>query len=133
MNKNKAFVAILLIGVLAVMSVMYSNPLRKPTEQIEKDLKNLIPVGTSMDDVIRLIENNGKWTMRYVRETSGYVLDSTGRPSEGGNGVKVGEKSIRVALGSYGAIFTTGVSAWFGFNEENLLVGIAVRKDRDFL
>ena len=78
---KKAFLyspALLLI-VFAVS--VFSNPLRWPAEQIRAYMLKRTPVGTNMDDVIKLIEKNKNWEIDYINSNGGYKL-RMGRPGE---------------------------------------------------
>jgi len=45
----------------------------------------------------------------------------------------IGEKSIRVSVGSYGFIFKTNVTVFFGFDEDSKLIDIWIWKTTDSL
>ena len=121
-------------AALAVVINMWSNQLRRSSEQIREDMLKLTPIGTSMDDVLEVITNNQKWKIRYIREWVGFRMTG-GRPSEGvpDSNNNVGVKSIRVYLGQYGIIFATGVSVFYGFDEDSKLIEIGVKKETDSL
>jgi hypothetical protein len=121
---------VLLILVLVVVVVALSNPLRKSEARIRENILALTPIGTGMEDVIKVIENNKKWEINHINYESGYGIDKDGRPGENRN-TRIGEKSIRVYLGSYRNIFETGVLVYFGFDENSKLIDAAVRKDTD--
>jgi hypothetical protein len=128
----------LVYGALLLWVItLFSNPLRKSETYIREYLLKLTPLGTDMDDVIDIIKAKNKWKIFYVDNSIGYYLSPNGRPSEGARVYPetsiVGKKSIRVVLGIYGLVFKTGVSAYYGFDEMNLLIEISIKKDTDTL
>lgn len=123
--------ALVIIIIVTVITVL-SNPLRKSQEQIRKSILEITPIGTSMEDVVKAIESNKKWEIEWISYEHGYGIDKWGRPGEN-NDTHVGDKSLRVYLGSYRNIFETGVLVYFGFDENSKLIDIAVRKDTDGL
>jgi hypothetical protein len=139
MNKRKGclipLVALAAIIIIVVI-VMLLNPLRRSEEQIRANMLRLTPIGTSMDTVVRAVENNRKWDIVSVSDRGYLVIH--GRPSSA-SGLDeddkrvIGVKSIRVYLGYYNIIFNTGVSVFYGFDEDSKLIDIAVRKDKDGL
>jgi len=136
---RNAVIAFFVIIVMVVI-VMLLNPLRRSEEKIRESILELTPIGTSMEDVVKVVENNEKWEIRSVRAT-GYLLIN-GEPSfpyvspiaESNYEYEhpiIGEKSIRVHLGEYRTVFAVDVSAYFGFDEDSKLIDIAVIKDMD--
>lgn len=130
--------AVIIISVVVVLS----NPLRSSNESIRTTMLKLTPIGTSMEDVVEVVEGNEKWKIRSVRDY-GYLLVN-GIPSfpyfspigEGGYDYKhpiIGEKSMRVYLGDYRTIFVTSVSVFYAFDENSKLIDIAVLKETDSL
>jgi len=98
------------------------NPLRRPADEIRAELLELTPIGTSMADVIKLIDSNETWEWWDRRVVpagfpTGVTVDD-----------RVGEQSIRVELGSYQSFYRAFVTAWWGFDEHGYLIAIRVRK-----
>ena len=129
-------ITILTIIFLVVIS-MIINPIRRTNSGIHRYLLRIIPIGTSMEDVIRVAEENDMWTIRYIRENFGVVLHSTSSTPTGGlpnpRFPIVGDQHIRVHLGTYNIIIRVDVEAFFAFNENGELIEIFVRKFRDLL
>jgi len=99
-----------------------SNPLRQPVEQIRADILDITPLGTSIEEVSRIIENNETWGW------GGHIAPVGFRTGSRSDDPRVGVKSIRVNLGGYTNIFSTGVVAWWGFDEDDTLIDIRVEK-----
>jgi len=133
MRREKQYFLIAISAIiLAVIIMVWSNPLRRPTEQIRENMLRLTPIGTSIEDVINLIERNDKWEISRLNHERGYSI-SHEIPNRGSGGTIVGEKSIELYLGYYyyQILFQTGVTVFYGFDKDSKLVDIAVLKERD--
>ena len=134
------YTSIIAGGIILVFTVAFaSNPLLRSEKHIRNKMLKLIPVGTSMEDVIKIIERNKKWEIEYTSHEHGYSMYG-GRPSEPSpeearakEDTYIGEKSMRVYLGEYRIIFDTGVIVFIGFDGDSKLVNLHVRKDHDSL
>jgi hypothetical protein len=123
-KKRKAIISLAIIMLIAlVVGTVMMNPLLWPKDQIEKKLLQKIPIGTSMDEAIVLIENNN-WIIREAHDIGYGIRNGTPRF---GDTPTVCSKSMRVTLGHY---FGDGVwvSAYFGF-DDGYLVDITVIKE----
>ena len=105
----------------------------KPTGWIRKDLLKVTPIGTSMEDVIAVVESNEKWKIYGIYEDRGYLVDENGknwRDWVSKQCIIIGEKSIDVSLGDYAIHY---VNAYYAFDENSNLIDILVYKTVDFL
>ena len=132
-KKKHIKIAVCVIIVTALLIIL-ANPLRRSTDRIRDNILKLTPVGMSMEETIRIVESKKKWELYWIsnkgygmfRGSPGeYYFDITKEIAEH---YVVGVKSIRVHLGDY---FRTGVLAYWGFDEDDKLVDVAVRKDID--
>ena len=123
------FVIIFAIVTIAVKS---QNPLRQSDVQIREDMLEHIPLGTSMDDVIKFVGTNTKWQIRHIYYDSGYEL-LFGYNDTTNEGTEPSKKYIQVYLGHYQNIFQTGVRAFYGFDENSELTKIYIEKITDSL
>lgn len=113
----------LLVIVLGVVIISCSsNSLRKSETEIRDAILELTPIGTSMDDVIRVIESYGKW------EWGGHISPN-GFPTDASGNTRIGEQSIRVTIGTYKNFYKTFVVVFWGFDGDSNLIDIRVRKD----
>ena len=121
--------------VLIVSIIVFLNPLRRPQEHIKNEILKLTPIGTSMEDVIKIIQSKRQWEIDYISHEHGYRRPGTPDIPDialGGETI-VGEKSIRVFVGEYRNIFITSVTIFWGFDKNSKLVEIYVWKDKDSL
>ena len=122
------------IVVLTVFVAVLLNPLRWPERSIREKMLTLTPIGTKMDDVINIIDENKEWKKYPVRNYGYYYYD--GQPSrhytEREDRV-VGVKSMYVYIGEYRMIFATDVTVFYGFDMDSKLIDIAVLKEKDTL
>jgi hypothetical protein len=108
------------------------SPIWQPKALIEKRLLKIMPIGTSMDEAIEIIEKRWwKWEILSIRD-SGYGILDGGWPSYSYTPA-ICSKSIRVNL-DFGIhliliIPHVSVEAYFGFDDDGNLVDITVVKD----
>jgi hypothetical protein len=121
------------VVALIIMAALLLNPLRRSEKSIRRSMLKLTPVGTSMKDVIGVIESNENWD--YHIQDNGYIF-ARGTPYRGSpinTKSVVGVKSIVVYIGQYRAFFLTDVSVFYAFDEDSKLIDIAVLKETDSL
>ena len=121
-----------------VVIILISNPLWKSEARIATNLLHIMPVGTSMEDVISIVENHKSWTIRFISYDRGFIMGPSGPEMGGepdGRRTLIGEKAMRLHLGQYYAYFfiQTDVSAFIAFDENSNLVRIVVRKSMNVL
>ena len=112
------------VALLAATIVVVSNPLRRPADVIKRDIIRLTPIGSSMEDVVKVIESKEKWEAPRISHKYGYSIPYTTDPD-------VGEKSIRVFIGEYRNIFVTSVTVYWGFDGDEKLIDVYIWKDKD--
>jgi hypothetical protein len=120
---------LLIFGFYVLVSVNEradaDNPMRRPAEEIRAELFELTPIGTSMEDVIRVIDNNETWDWHERN------ISSFGFPDGIHYGQRVVMQSIQVQIGYYwawkGVNSKAYVTAWWGFDEDENLIDIRVR------
>ena len=107
-----------------------SNPLLLETNEIIRDyLFELTPIGTSMEDVLMVIENNNEWEIHTVNERGAWHPYTQER---------IGEKSIHAVIGysrrPHGIfVFVTHTIVFWGFDKDLYLVDIFVWGEIDGL
>ncbi|MFF2888535.1 hypothetical protein [Paenibacillus sp. NPDC057967] len=131
---KKAMLALLIVLVIIVLFEVIrtlSNPLTPSDDQLRSRFLEQTPLGTSMEDVIQSIDSKKDWRIKYIDNDNGFTHQRK-RPAE-----KIGVRHIRVHIGEYrvysNLYFATDVVVFYGFNENNELVDIWVRKDTDVL
>ena len=120
-----------LIVVVVCILIFLANPLLKSEEQVRESILKLTPIGTSMEDVLKVIEINKKWETRYVSYVHGISQGDLGK-----SGSSIVKKSIRVMIGKYHfepnfdiyAFVERSVTVFWAFNEESKLIEIYVLK-----
>ena len=101
MNKDVAIsvvclFALVLALVLVVVIPLRTNHLRWSQEKIRNYVLELTPLGTSMEDVITVIEGNKKWKEhRIIHEWENVSISSP----------IIGEKAIFVNAGTYRSFY----------------------------
>lgn len=133
------FILIILIIGLFLLFV----PISRPDEAVHNYVLRKIPIGTTWNDVIEIIEDKG-WEIRQTSTEHGLWINSSGRGgfasddemkygTENSNIRIVGVKSMWVELGEYYGPFHTAVSVYLAFDENNKLIEAVVRRDIDGL
>jgi len=138
MTKSKiaalTIIAITLIIIVTVVIMHLSNPLRRSIERIRADMLELTPVGTSIEDVNKAIENNDKWRIFATYNSGYYIRNGIPRIADmhtNNNVHVIGVKTIQADIGTYNwlfIIFKRSVSVYYGFDKDSNLVDITVRK-----
>ncbi len=121
--------AVLAVTILVTVVIALLNPLRKSREQITENILKLTPIGTSMEDVIHVIESNKKWEWSGHINPNGFLK----QPPPPEPRTTVGSRSIKVFAGDYRNIFVTSVTVFWGFDENSKLIDVWVWKDTDGL
>ena len=136
MKKNRkvimSFLILLLFVILMIILLVtqLSNPLNKPNEELRNDILQLTPLGTEMESVIAIIENNNKWEIRNISYEFGYRL-----PNVPTTHPRVGEKHINVYAGRYRSprnfFINTYVNILWGFDKDGVLIDVYIWKTYD--
>jgi hypothetical protein len=136
-------IIIISLGILAVITIIaiivMLDPLRRSKEKIRESILEYIPIGTTLSDAVKIIEDNRKWTLEYVNNDSGYII-SNGIPYEYGSIITsdddvvianaIGDKAAIVNIGNYKSPYRIDVMVFFGFDENKKLIEVSVRKDK---
>ena len=136
-KRHIIFYIILAIIILAIV-VPIIHPIRRTDEALCRYLFNITPIGTSMEDVISIVEGKNHWTAT-VKENHGVVFYPRSMypvnqsPSTSGDSRVIGQQSVRVHLGTYYGIFRTYVSAFYAFDKNEELIDIFIRREHDLL
>ena len=137
---KKILVTVLMLTLipLFIAGILFvTNPITRPLSSVRRYMLRQIPIGASMEDVIRIVDSNENWTTRHIREQFGVVLlygtslPSSFTPREGS--VVIGDQSMRVHLGTYHIIIRIDVSAYFAFDNDGKLIDILIRRELDLL
>ena len=123
-----------MIIILMVVTALINNPilLFRTDEGIRRHLLRVTPIGTSMEDVIRIFDDN----IRFINKDLGVALmpTSTQRPSPTEIGYYdprfpiVGEQSIRIRLGTLNFILSWYIEAFYAFDSDGNLIEIFTRR-----
>ena len=142
------FFAAMALNSYLIASADSENPLRLPVEYLREGVLELTPLGTSMGDVIEIIESEGidrGWhNIRISRQFGVNVSamwmwrnrvgpDEHDRQLREGGSIIIGGQSINVIMGRYdafiqGLLFTTHVNIWWAFDENSELIDVFVDK-----
>jgi len=130
-KRSRTILICLLLVVAVIVVTIASNPLRRSNETIRENILKITPLGTSMEDVIKAIEENG-WELDYVNEMYGFGRTESGyritdKPD------LYGVKSVGATLGIYYTPFITYVEVGWGFDENSKLINVGVWKSTSYL
>ena len=115
--------AVLVVVVTVIMFALASNPLRGSDKALRAWLLELVPMGSSMEDLERVAQLKG-W--RINSKWDG------GTPHSNWGGVE-GDKVVWIYLGGYHNIFRTDIDSFWSFNESMGLTGLTTRSVTDAL
>lgn len=134
-----ATIPILIIGLFLLFV-----PISRSDDDVRNYVMNQIPISTSWDDAVKIIENK-KWEIKETTTECGLRINAAaGNVSfatydEMENGVEntnikiIGSRAILVELGEYYGPFHTAVFAYLAFDEDDKLIEVAIRRDIDSL
>ena len=132
MKKILIYILLVLAAVIIIpiaflgLSIAFDlgNPMRQSNEKIRADLMELTPIGMNIEDVLKVVEDNG-WRIEGISE-HGY--ETPGMPSYG---ERIGEKELMAILGSYKIFsvysYTTVAVSW-AFDENSELIEAFVER-----
>lgn len=136
------FISIVMLPFLAYGILLLTVPISRSNESVRSYVLSKIPMGTSWDNAVELIDKKG-WKIELTDIEHGLRINAAGKAyfasdDEMINGAEdpenvriVGTKSMFVKLGEYDAPFNTAVFAWLAFDENNELVEAVIRRDID--
>jgi len=64
-NKKLLLIVSLILVVLAGVVTVMLSPSFRPVESIRKDILKLLPLGTSLEDAVKVFEKKGNWKLGY--------------------------------------------------------------------
>jgi len=123
-----ALCSLLVVALIAVI-ISALNPLRKSEEEIKDKILALTPIGTSMEDVLKVIENNKKWKVRQD------LVGSKPWPSVPDHVVSsqidyfIRARKITSCIGRYFNIFMVYAFVDWQFDDNLNLIDIVVKKE----
>jgi hypothetical protein len=118
--------------VILLILVSFLNPLIRSDERVREYVLKHIPLGTDMQEAIRIAERKRGWGFRSVSENFGIVIRHSGpKLASIFEDETIGVKSMSIYLGEYYSIWPFGavVVAFFAFDENDKLIEIAIRKE----
>ena len=122
---KKVVIATLIISLIMIVAVaiFLSNPLRKSNDQIRESVLEITPLGTNMEDVLKVIETKKKWKVVWINND--YKHEFTDLSGD----FVIGTTSIKASIGKYRNFFEVDVQVYWGFDENSKLIEVEVRKD----
>ena len=108
---------------LFISKCIASDIFKKNSLEIRKDILILTPVGTDVENVVNVIEENDMFYWdRYINQEIGYMADEVGEEI-------VGKKSIRATIKKKTFPFNKSIVIFWGFDEESKLIDVMVKKE----
>ena len=149
-KKRKSFTFILMIASVtaAVICLPFAafylfQPLSRPDRNVRNYVLKRLPIGTSMDEALKTIEQNG-WSIKQTNTEYGLRINDRATYADFATQADlsdtdndhiriVGSQSMYAELGEYHVPLDTVVSAYFAFDENGRLAEIVIRRDIDAL
>ncbi len=134
--------AIVIIPALAFGGFLLFVPISRSDNAVRNYVLRKIPMGTSWDNAIEIIEKK-QWQIKEsdperglrINYGAGYAEFASDEEmrngSENGDIRIVGLKAMFVELGEFSAPFDTVVSAYMAFDENDELIEVEIRRDID--
>lgn len=144
---NKKFKKALIITIAALISLIalfnsFINifPLMGTELSVSTYVLKTIPLGTSYEEAIKIVDNHKKWEILYKNTDggisiypSGYFGFETSKDKDDPDKKIIGEKALDIFIGEYYAPFCVSVRAYLVFDENDKLIGVRIRNDVDTL
>jgi len=128
---------VILLPVLPYI-LMLTNPMRRPEPMATNYVLRLTPIGTDMEEVIRLVENHRNWRIWWINYDMGFShpRPNTITPPPQERPFIVGEQSIKVDAGRIwptstpvmGYFMEMMVAIFWAFDEDGRLIDVYVRR-----
>lgn len=126
---KKLAVTVIALGVLGLIGFQFSG-LRRADSSIRSGILSATPLGSDPDAVLAVIRAK-EWS------THGYVQQGFHRQAAGVRSELIGKSSIRASLGDYHGppyfVFSTNVTAFWGFDENRRLIEVWIWRTTDAL
>lgn len=142
-KKTKAFIITIaaLISFIVICNFFINIfPLMGTEVSVSNYILKTIPLGTSYDDAVEIVNNHKKWEKRAENLNGGLSIYPSGQIGFEFSNDKddpdikiIGEKALDVFVGEYYAPFCVSVCAYLVFDENDKLIGIRIRNDVDAL
>ena len=128
-NVMKKRTVIILSVIALVIVTILNNPLFRSQRRMRNEILRLTPIGTSMDDVLTVIESQEGWEIHKISYDRGYRYPRGYEPIPEGQTI-IGDKYIEVF---YTLPFNTYVTVFWGFDEDEILIDVYTYKEFDCL
>jgi len=132
--KHILLVFVIIGGVLLVLPLisMIYNPMRRPAPMIRNHILRQTPIGSDIEEVIEIIENNERWGSPSVNRNFGFRHTNPSGSSWDYDGrvgpLIIGEQSIQTNHRYSIPLFPDrSVRIWWGFDENGKLIEVYVQ------
>ncbi|MBR1553882.1 MAG: hypothetical protein IJ644_00640 [Oscillospiraceae bacterium] len=124
-------------------TILFFIPISHSRDSVRDYVLKEIPIGTSWNDTIKIVENNKKWNINYSTTEFGISIEPETKFTLIGdwspNMEYIGEKSMKIYLGEYYAplppflfIPTSNVVlAYLAFDKDDKLIEVGIQKEID--
>ena len=130
--RKRRKITLIILCLLALLTLVTAIPMlttlyRRPRSMIRNHILHITPLGTSIEDVIDIVESREDWDVRHISLERGFRLEAPGFPV-------IGEMSVRVHLGTYRAwhkwfpLMEWAVDVFWGFDGNGELIEVHIRK-----
>ena len=130
-------IIIIILSLLAVILLVdliprLINPIQRPNRMLRNYILKITPLGTSMDDVIELINSSDDWGSAHVRDFGLDPKYPTGPRRTHLEIPRIGEKTVSTNIGSYHSLrdvfflMRVGVSVFWVFDSDNNLIEVHI-------
>lgn len=136
-------VSLILLPFVAYGILLLTVPISRPNEAVLSYFYRKVPVGTSWDEVLEIIDDKG-WEIKKLDTEHGLcIYDGAGatafatedrlarREKSASESRVVGAKSMFVELGEFYGPFHNAVFVYIAFDEDDKLIEIVIRRDVD--
>ncbi|MCL2578346.1 MAG: hypothetical protein FWE27_09950 [Defluviitaleaceae bacterium] len=96
-------IILLLLAIILLVDLIPQiiNPIQRPSGMLRNYILKITPLGTSLDDVVELINNRNDWKSANLRDYGLYPAYPTEPYMENRERPRIGEKTVSTNVGTY--------------------------------
>ena len=134
MKKAFKITIITLFSLLVIFIILYFTlPVKPRNFLVRQYVYTKIPIGTTIDEAIDIVEKDKKWELVWVNMNHGIIIDEyeDGLWLSEEDPDNIGDKTMLIKLFQYYGPFDTTVEAYLVFDENNKMIDVAISRSVD--
>ena len=129
-------IILLLLAIILLVDLIPQiiNPIQRPTNMLRNYILRITPLGTSLDDVVDIINSKDEWGSANLRDYGLYPANPTEPYMEDRERTRIGEKTVGTHVGRYRSLRSffflseVGVAIFWAFDANDALIDVHIWK-----